>query len=77
MDSSVPWALLSIGSSSGCDPENPYVVIPSGRVNLESVNPVLMAGTNWMSSLSNAFCVAVWRLAISSVSNSDEFGSAI
>jgi hypothetical protein len=59
MDSSVPCALLSIGSSSGWDPEKPYVVIPRGLVNLESVNPLLIAGTNCMSSLSKDFFVAV------------------
>ena len=57
-DSSVPCARLSIGSSSGCDPEKPYVTTFSGRVKRESVKPVLMPGMNRTSSLSMARAVA-------------------
>ena len=77
MDSSVPWARLSIGSSSGCEPLKPYVTVPRGRVKRESVKPVLMAGTHWMSSMPSAAAVALWTLLPRSVSNEDELGSAM
>ena len=46
-------------------------------VKRESVKPVLMAGTHWMSSIPSAADVARWMLLPRSVSKSEELGTAM
>ena len=63
-----------MGSSSGCIAENPYVIVPRGLVNRESVKPVLMPGTIGTLSIPNEVAVAERMCFAKLVSNGEALG---